>query len=344
MYKIICVLFSGLILYGCNDFTNHDQKSLENLFPYYFQKLNSGKKLSNEKLHKKQEELEDIYNILKYQESEHKEDFRQLLYLYMAASVIRDANNPKFTKAYLRSKMHPATNNEFAAYQRAFPPRFFEPKKHMSLLKEVFETQKDDELFGDFIREWQHHKNRSNNDALINLSKGLEKGLCRGLAEQANRLMCENPAFSAQEIINGINNNFKQTLISQVRHRIIGKLNKYEFQKAHDFIKNENDAAAVLHGFKLRSDVKSFIGNLLEKAIREKKNFYARASFMGQKIGHAIAIQVIEGKEFRIIDNNVGALVFNTPEEFLDAFARYRFAYYYRQHNPVLVVVADYCS
>ena len=75
-----------------------------------------------------------------------------------------------------------------------------------------------------------------------------------------------------------------------------------------------------LEGFKLRSEVRRFMAELLNNQLSEDQDFVARVSFSGDKAGHAISIQVLNGQEYRIIDNNIGVLSFDTKQEFLRGF------------------------
>jgi hypothetical protein len=335
------------MLFGCVSTDN-----LENKFAYYFYMLNSGK--DQENIRNNIYDVEKLFFALEAENNIHKNDFKHLLSLYHASEIIEFVDNPTLVTYLLRIGLHPLSNTKLMEkYQKAQKPDFFsvDDQKHILALTSALKSSRnllfsDAERkynFGEIIDAWSKLKQIPDDKHLIlKLAKDLEKGMCFGVVNIANELVRGTPNISPAKIIEGINKKFEHVIAWQLQQNIAVKLYRKTKSKSADiFIDSYNNAGikGQLPGFKLTSEVKRFMADLIQEQMRKKQDFVARVSFSIDKSGHAVAIQVLRGgEEYRLIDNNIGVLSFSTLEEFLEIFARYRLTYYAKATTPLMRV------
>lgn len=353
-YKNIGIILACILLAtGCVNTNNLDHK-----FAYYFHLLNTSK--DHNEIRIARQDLEHLYFALEAEESIHKADFKYLLNSYRAAEIAETLENPQLIQKLIRAGLHPSNNVEFIEkYQKAQRPENFSSinSDHISALvaaysgskKMTFSRREQVYNFGDLINAWKDLKKfPDETKAVINLMKNLEGGLCFGVTTLANKLICKDPSLSPEKTIEKINKNFALVIAWQIQQNIAVKLKrKTASEAAGVFIKNYSSEPIkeYFEGFRLGSEVKLFMAKLLKKRVKKGRDFVARVSFSVGNSGHAVAIQMLEGgKEYRLIDNNIGVLSFSTLEDFLEAFACYRLAYYNGAAMPIMSVLGNYCQ
>lgn len=347
--KFLISLLLVINIIGCH------QRDLDADFADYFSLINRTKDKSF--IISAKHELENIVQELEHEQSIHLSDFQFLLNLYRAAEISWSVDNPKRMKRLIRMGMHPAHNTAMLKqYQRAAQPQYFSEKVHMTALYSALDLSQKFEFsasgkkyyFADLMRKWSEQKRvHTRAEMAQKIAKGLEEGVCRGVAIRANQLFCEDSTRTAQSIIDSINTEYDQTLLFQIQGNIAARLARKGERELGEAYMKSLEEGAVFHlsipGFWLKYRVREFMDKIVSAVLLRKKDFSARVSFRGNKTGHAVAIQILKASEFRIIDNNVGVLSYNTKEEFLDAFATYRLPYYIGQSVPVMKLYGDFC-
>lgn len=160
--------------------------------------------------------------------------------------------------------------------------------------------------------------------------------------------MCKDHTQSPGDLMQKINSNLAFSFKRQICYNIINKLinatNSHDAKTYMSDVQEKYNFKARVLGLRLSADIKSYMRNFLREPLTQGGYFRARVSFRGSKFCHALAIQILDKKEFRIIENNSGVLIFDTEEEFLEAFVFYRRYYYYKNKHASMLIFGDYCN
>lgn len=299
-------------------------------------------------------EIKNTAKILKNNNSPYVGDFEYLLKLYNAKTMCTKFENPDLGFKYIVTNIRERKQEQLVAHHQKEAPKclVFDPIKDSAYVDKAFENICNDNLifnkktykYSDAVKKWMQLQGFENNDeAKKELSNELITGICRGIEKFANYAFYENININEYDLARAVELNYVAVLEGQIKGNIISYLIE---KKERDFTSIYNQSREGYYDFKTSfrkflpaHSVKKFIKN----EILEKLSGPA-AIYLGFRSGfpHAVSLQII-GNKYRIIDNNVGILVFNNEEQFLEAIAGYIVRFYGENHQPETVFYIKNC-
>jgi len=339
---------------SCVDSASSD-KQIDKLYSHHFSVLNTinDKKTIEAAL----AELSRLSADLAASNSPHTSDFQYLSTLYKARVQSFQLNNPNQGFRYLASKLGEEEVNELSQnHQKTSAKCFlFDRQRHAKDLEQAFSALEKVEFIyaqkiyrmADAIKTWRKvNGNLDEKKALEHLATYLAGGICRGVAEISGQYLCEHKSASPKEIADWAEKNFATILKGAIEGKILSDLlshGEQEFADAYNEAKEKEYAINTeLPGYALKSEMKQFLKKYVLSKIPSGKSLIMEVAFRGGDTGHRTLV-FITGEKFHIIDNNVGVLLFDQEDSFLDAFARYRQIFYLHAIHPDMVVFAKFC-
>lgn len=345
----LCFLFF-LFVTSCQNQPN--EVGIDEFFDHYFRNLHTiqDKKHLENLLFDVNEKL----TILETENSPYVWDIKYLKKLFEGKILTRTMDDPNLGFLYLNVALSEQISDDLRKqYQKAAPKCLvFDPTKDNAQLEMAFNNLKNETFtannrtyhFSDAIQEWMGVKGFADeNIAKKKLGARLKGGICKGIQEFSNKAFCEDTRIGEHELSLSLDNNFISVITDQLKSNILSDLSdskKHIFPSAYNaYYEKHFPIIHVLKGFMPSTTVKKYIQNQILK-----KPNTAKAINVSFRSGnpHAVSLQITP-KIFRIIDNNVGILVFNDEDKFLDAFSTYLVTYYGDRVRPETVFFIKEC-